>query len=380
MAAVLRNNFQIGDYCFRLASPDDEAELRRILRETPMAGQISLSLEREPDYFLASSIEGECSQSMIAARKEDGAILGLAHRSVRRAYLNGKESPLGYLSQARVLPTHRATLSFIKAGYKMSSILHRDERTELYISTVVEDNRVARRLFERSWEGKPDYHQKARILTYSLPLFRLRPVPVLDGVVIERAAESDLGDIAACLRRNHSRYQFAPVFRAEDLRDEKITRGLSATDFLVARRDGEVVGTLALWDQSGFKQSVARGYDGLLGRALPSINGAAKLMKWPRLPEPGEPFSNIYFSMIAVDEDCRDIFKALLYTGLNQARDSGQLFATLGFAEGHPFAPLLKALIHIEYRSILYLVYWKDGTKPAEALDDRLPHVEIGVL
>ena len=35
----------------RLATPADEAFLRRLLRDNPMPGSISLTYEREPDYF-----------------------------------------------------------------------------------------------------------------------------------------------------------------------------------------------------------------------------------------------------------------------------------------------------------------------------------------
>ena len=42
----------------RLAALTDEAALRRMLRENPMPGAISLTFEREPDYFAAAGVDG----------------------------------------------------------------------------------------------------------------------------------------------------------------------------------------------------------------------------------------------------------------------------------------------------------------------------------
>src|SRR6516225_2242577 len=36
---------------FEVATPVDDFEIRRLLRESPMPGNVSISLEREPDYF-----------------------------------------------------------------------------------------------------------------------------------------------------------------------------------------------------------------------------------------------------------------------------------------------------------------------------------------
>ena len=41
---------------FAFASPVDDADLRRLLRETPMRGAISVSFTHEPDYFRGTAL------------------------------------------------------------------------------------------------------------------------------------------------------------------------------------------------------------------------------------------------------------------------------------------------------------------------------------
>ena len=68
---------------FDLATHADEAALRRILRASPMPGSISVTFEREPDYFRASTIEGTFHQTIVARDSATGEIIGMGTRSVR---------------------------------------------------------------------------------------------------------------------------------------------------------------------------------------------------------------------------------------------------------------------------------------------------------
>ncbi len=84
----------------------DDAELRRLLRENPVDGSIRVTLEREPDSFLAAGIEGDTHQVVVARDSGTGRLLGMGTRSVNNAYINGQRERLGYLSQLRLDRDH----------------------------------------------------------------------------------------------------------------------------------------------------------------------------------------------------------------------------------------------------------------------------------
>src|SRR5207248_630976 len=50
---------------FAVAREADDEEIRRLLRDNRIPGRISLSLEREPDYFFDSDIPGERKQTIV---------------------------------------------------------------------------------------------------------------------------------------------------------------------------------------------------------------------------------------------------------------------------------------------------------------------------
>lgn len=363
------------------ATPQDDARLRELLRTNPMPGAIAVTFEREPSFFLGATIEGAWHRTMIARNLADGSTIGLATMARYNAYQNGEVARQGYLSQLRVDARYRGLRSPLKTGFRLLGEWHEGDHAPLYVTTIIEDNKIARRILEREWSGKPTYVPRETILSLALPLWRRRRVRPPAGVEIRRGRPEDLPDIVECLRRFGARYQFAPAWTVEDLQSAERTRDLGAADFRLATRDGRIVGCLAAWDQSRFKQTVIHGYDGALGRVRPLWNLAARAVRAPRLPAPGEPLHSIFLSHLAVDDDDAETLVALVTSTYNDVVGSKHAFAMVGLAERNPMtAALRRAFRAVEYRSMLYVVHWADGAADAAALDGRVPHIEIATL
>ena len=92
---------------FELATPEDDAELRSLLRENPFPGKMLVSLEREPDYFVGARVEGPFHQTIVTRDQSRGEIIGMGTRSIRDVYLNGTVQSVGYLGQLRVARRYR---------------------------------------------------------------------------------------------------------------------------------------------------------------------------------------------------------------------------------------------------------------------------------
>ena len=177
-------------------------------------------------------------------------------------------------------------------------------------------------------------------------------------------------------------YQFAPVWSARDLADPQALSGAAPEDFLIVRRGPGIAACAALWDQSGFKQTVVRGYAGWVGRCGRSPMRRRRCLRMPRLPAAGEPLRQVYLSHLAVEDNDPRLFRALVDAGLAEAHRRGFALVLTGLATRHPLAAVLaRQFRHREYRALLHLVHWPDGARRrATALAPRLPHVEIAVL
>lgn len=366
---------------FEVATEADDPEIRRLLRENPMAGAIRVSLETEPSSFRAAAIQGDVHQ-LLVARDETGRLAGMAGRSVLDAWVNGEPTRLGYLSQLRVDARHRRRPRLLLEGNERFLELHADGETPFYVTTILADNAEARRLLERGLPGLPTYRPREELVTLVLPTtrrVRLRD-PRVTGIEVERAGDEDLDAIVACLERHGCRFNFAPRWTKEDLLSNERSRGLRPSDFLLVRRSSDVAGCIALWRQD-FKQAVVRGYDRRLSALRPLINLTRPLVGAPRLPRAGAALRSAFLSHFAVDDDDPRVALALVAAAHARAVELPVDYLHLGLARRHPLlAPIREALPHREYPSILYLVHWEDGASAADGVDDRIPHLEVAIL
>jgi hypothetical protein len=372
--APAARELKVGEIIVEEAAPEDDPELRRLLRDNPMAGEIQVSLEREPNAFLAAGVEGEPHRTIVA-RGSDG-IVGMGSRAVWNVFLNGEPCRLGYLSQLRVDRAHRGRKRLLKAGYDLLRSFRGSDEKPFDLTSIVADNEVARRLLGAGVPGLPTYREIEEWSTLVIPTTsRSKPVG------IERGAPGLLAGVASCLERNRRRYQLAPRFSAADLTSPERSRGLKAEDFFLAMSGGDVVGCAALWDQSGFKQVVVRGYAPRLARWRPWINRLSPMLGTPRLPEPGQRLPHAYLSHLAVDGDDPAIFQALVEAAYAEARARQYVYVVIGLAARHPWRSWLERRFKPRtYSSVLYAVHWEDGAEAVAALDGRMPHVEVALL
>jgi hypothetical protein len=367
---------------FSLATWEDEAELRRILRQNPMPGAISVSFEREPDYFIGAKVEGPCHQTIVARDQASGEVIGIGSRAVRERYVNGSPQAVGYISQLRIDPRYRARRQALSQAFAFLRCLHQDGQAPFYFASIIEDNLPARRLLAAGLPGWPRFQAYARMHTLAINCPRKRRQAAIPADLrLARGCATYVGAIVDCLRRNGPRYQLVPHWTEETLFDPDHTPDLRPEDFFLALDGERVVGCLAAWDQSRFKQTVVRGYAGPLAHWRGLINLGARLAGWPVLPPPHTPFRYCYASHLAIDGDRVDIFAPLLRALYNHAANKSYSYFMLGLAEKHPFfKEVRRTYRHIDYKSILYLVTWEDELESFPQIDSRIPGPEIAIL
>jgi hypothetical protein len=101
-----------GSLPFALATLADDADIRLLLRENPMPGQITLTLEREPGYFADADLPGTEKQTIIA--NEGGRMVCVGNCAIRERFVNGKPRRVGYLGGLRL--DSRVSVSVSRPG------------------------------------------------------------------------------------------------------------------------------------------------------------------------------------------------------------------------------------------------------------------------
>jgi len=367
-------------YRFELATPADDADLRRVLAETPMAGPLVVSFCREPSYFAAAVVEGRFRQVVGCRDTETGRVVGFGARTVHERYVNGQPMPIGYLNNLRLLAEHR-NRGLVARGYGLFRELHADGRTPLYLTTIAEGNAPALAMLTSRRAGLPGYHFAGRYHTIALPLLRRgrKHTVTTPGLTIRPAVPDDMPAVLEFLRRVGPRRQFFPCHETDDFTPQGTCRDLSPVHILLACQGGKLVGTLAGWDQQGFRQSVVMDYGAALRWTRPLLNGWAWLRRQPGIPARGEALRCLMGALPVVDGDPA-IFHALVDALRGQAAGGRWDYLLIGLHETDPLRQVLRGYGVREYVTRLYLVCWDDGDPLRASLDGRPPYLELGCL
>ena len=364
---------------FELAQSSDDPDLRRLLRENPFAGSICMSFEREPNYFLASAIEGGFTQTLVVRDSQTNQIIGIGDRSIRSYFINGNITNVGYFSGLRIDSKYQhgmALARFLSKGFEGQHELHKDGRTKLYLMSIVADNNPALRLLDSNLPHYPRLHPYTRMFTYAIHPARVKKE---SNIKITRGTSNLIPAIVDCLTRYGTRTQFAPHWTTNTFLSE-VTPALVIEDFFLALSGERVIGCLALWNQQSLKQSVIRGYSGALARYRRLINWFSPLGGWPVLPDVGTRLNHCFACFLAVENDDQEIASALLRALYNEAARRKYDYFMLGLAEGNPFQRIVKTYHPITYESQIYLAAWEDGYDSVAQIDSRPPALEIALL
>lgn len=366
---------------FAIADHTHEAVLRDMCRTMAMPGWVRVAYAREPDFFAAASVAGSFQQTLIAT--QGGRLAAFGCRSVRQVYLNGNPLDLGYLSSLRLQPWARNHTT-LAHGYRFLHRLHEDGRTPAYLSTIVAGNTAATGILTSDRAGLPHYQDLGRYITYaiSLPARQRHRLFSPQDLVVETgaAAAAALPEIVTFLNRFGAQRQFFPVLDPGDFGTPRL-RDLRPEDFCVARRQGQIQGVAACWDQSRFKQHLVCGYAWPLQQLRPLANLGLRLAGRSQLPAPGQNIPQSYISFVCVRDDRPETLAAVLHGLLAHAQASEHSFALLGLHESDPLRQALQWLPAFQYHSQLYLVLWPENRAFGATLEpQRIPYLDLATL
>src|ERR1022692_1257280 len=103
---ALRDRIEI-----RPAGEADNEGLLALTRITPMAGTISLRIDRDPDFFALLRLRGT-SKVFVAARGRQ--VIGCLSVALRTAYISGAPETIAYIGDMKVHPSFSGSLVAVR--------------------------------------------------------------------------------------------------------------------------------------------------------------------------------------------------------------------------------------------------------------------------
>ena len=320
--------------------------LEELLCATPMGSRIQLSFERDPDFFAGARVQAE-EPCVWAAFDDGGRAVGVFSAGSRRVWGG---MPMRYLSDLRIHPAWHGS-SVLARGFR----LLRDEvfRPGEWAQTLVlEENVRALAMLTGRRGGLPGYRAAGRYVSWLLPNQRIIS---RSNCHVRRATWADLGAMQGLLDAAAQRRSFAEMVNLADLGMPR-WRDLTIGDFLIAERDGVIIGMMGLWDQSRFQRLRIQAYSRTTGALRPLWNSFASVP----LPKAGQILPLRKVTAIACEGDDPFVLRDLLAAAL--AGEDKRLLL-LGMSAEDPLGVGLRSLRGRAEYGRHFLVGW-DGAPP----------------
>ncbi|MBI9049993.1 MAG: hypothetical protein JEZ00_11270 [Anaerolineaceae bacterium] len=363
------------DFEFRLAAAQDDADIRALIGSVSMPGAVSIKFAREPDYFLGATIMGNPCDVLVVRHQPDGQLAGIAVRAEHRAFVNGQDTPLGYIGQIRVAPAYRGRWLVNQGAewFREASPLDL-----LHFGVIASENSRAGQLLVGSHPPAGLHTRDVGGLTTCALLLRPSHPHPTPGVNVHTGSSEMLPEIIDFWHRQGVRRQFFPAYTLEDFSNGTCLRDLKAEDILIARRGSQIVGVLAVWDQAAYKQDVVESYGPTLRRLRPVYDLIARCIGARPLTPPGQAIQLAFAAGICILNDEPAVMQSLLSAAKIHAFQREKAFLMVGLSDDDPLLNVVRHHLHITYHSDLYAVSWSPET--IRQLDERLPYIEIATL
>jgi ribosomal protein S18 acetylase RimI-like enzyme len=369
------------DFVVREARPSDNGGLIELAAACPMVGEVSLRIDRRPDFLALNRIEGDRWRLAVAERA--GSIVGCVAWSERRAFVNGREMRTGYAGDLKVHPEHRDTrVADALSLWAEAACSDLPPRAPALITVLAGNRSMERRL--SGVRGVPRFNKVGTIRTHSVTILWKRGGLTRRGsasIRTERARWIDVSQMGELWSRVAKNRQLAPVMSASSLGAWiRKAPGLDISSYRVARSEGgELLGFFAVWNQQAFKQLTVLGYSRRMAFARKAFNVVTPVVGAEPLPPPGAPLSCVSVVHACVPVDRPEVLRALLVDAHNELRHSGVSFMNIGLDVKDPLANALSGFFAQPTDVNAYVLAMREGVPP-EVMDGRPLHYEIALV
>lgn len=324
-----------------------------------MSGAVRYCLEREPDFFALTRLQGESAE--VALVEDDGGnavAMGTAASVVRT--LAGAPRRLFYLADLKVDPAHRgeghAGRLIDHAAAAMAS-----GGAEGAYGIVLGGNRAMRPVVEN--EGAR--LRIRRVAELECHALFLGPRPARpERIAVRHACAADAPAMIELWNRHAAGRELAPVWDAGSLAATCLrTPGLRLESFLVAERAGRVTGVAVAWDPRPVRQIRLLGLGGAasLARRAHDLLGAACGRR--PLPRDGDVLPVLHLAHVAADTPLD--LRALVVAAMREHAVGSHALMDVVLDRRDPLAAGLRHLYGTRVRYDLVLAHTA-GQRPLE--------------
>jgi hypothetical protein len=315
------------------------------LSTVPIEGNISLALERKPDFFAGARVQNEVVEVNLCCDSSRGDhIAAVFSTGRRREFVDGVATWVRYLSDLRVFPEYQRRFPLRMIN---DHIIEREssESSSLVQTVMFSDDHAMRGVTRR---------RRAKILrrlkylwSYDLGTYRTSAISLTTRSRqheckhhVRRGTPDDIAAMQEFFDNEAPRKQLYPRYCFDQLGDRHY-QGLSVDDYFLAYDGGKLVGITGVWDQQEFKQTRIASYGRTLRWSRPVVNIISRVVTGFSLPPPGTELEYFYLHTIVTRGNSVAVFRDLVETIHATYRGSRYMYFLCGLLINDPLVGVL---------------------------------------
>lgn len=347
---------------YRLATNNDNQQLIELTAASGMAGEISLRIDRKPDFFRLLHMRGE---TKVFVALEDDKIIGSLCVSLQQVYVGGEVFPFYYVGDFKVATSHRNKGIGLQLCNELANYVV-PAGADLAFLNVSKGNSKPFSFF-KDRPGIPDFDN---IGVFKIHQFLGKKKKTRHPqYTIESCPPS--GEVIKFFNSHYSQYELGPVITGEKL---------EGTEIFTVRKEKKIIAAICLLNTMQVKQNVVTGMSWKMKTLISFMNFISLVAGISKMPVLNEPVKMIYIKYLAVNDPDKQLVKFLINHARNIVYERSYTFASIGLHEKDPFNACFSGMIKVTFNSVGMLLSIKDNRSLIEKVKKGIPFEDYSLV
>ncbi len=347
---------------YRLATNDDNQQLIELTSSSGMQGEISLRIDRKPDFFKLLAMRGS---SRVFVALDENVIVGSICVSQQEVYVGGQITPLQYFADFKIATPYRNRT----IGFRLCRELENHVLTigaDLAFANFSKGNIKPFR-FLSNRKNTPDFENIG--IFYIHQFVGKKKKASNDEHEIVASTITD--DLIRFLNDHYRNHELGSVITKEKLLD---------TSIFTIQHENKIIAAMVLQDTMDAKQNVVTNVSWKMNILLRTMTKVNYLLGLSKMPGINEPIRMIYIKYLAADNNNKQIVRFLINHARNIAFEKSYSFASIGVHEKDPVNTHVKGLFKLTFSSVGMVLSLKDNKDLIEKIKQGIPFSDYSLV
>lgn len=352
----------------RLANETDNNQIIELVKKYPTSSDsLSYVVDRSPNYFKFAELQGYNHKVLVAISDK---ILGSLVVSFDKVYLDNSILDISYTCDLRVDPSVRKTgvadSLMIEGVNTINNILGTDSKI---FTCVLKDNKAGLKKNQNLSKHGILMKEIAQIKTYFIFPFYTRKLNY-KKYNIRFACQDDIEKMFLLWQQVNENKNLSRFFDLESFKSwVNNTEGLGINNYLIAEKNGELVGFMGLWNQSKTRRIIIYSQNKRIKIISKLWNLSSKIIKIPQFPSKDQELNFYNITNLCLKDN--DSFNHLIYNAFIHLKKNNSMFLTLALDKRDKLNKYIKKFIYSGAELFLLSNY--------KLKTDNIFHVEISL-